>query len=262
MSNASSPRHLADDDAVGTHTQAVDEQLPLADRALAFDVRRPRFQPDNVLLRKLQFGGILDRDQRARSCGMYCERIFRKVVLPAPVPPEIRMLIRARTAAASISIISGGDTLQLHQLVRSQRTGAETADGQSRAVERQRRNDRIDTRAVGQARIHHRRRLIHPAAYARDDAVDDLQQVAIVAERRIGLLEHAAFLNEHMVLAVDQDVGDLWIAQQRLERAQTEDLIQQIGLDLLLLIQAERHLLLADDLASPCPRQPAVPEWS
>ena len=39
-------------------------------------------------------------------CGMYCERIFRKVVLPAPVPPEIRMLSRARTAADSSSIIS------------------------------------------------------------------------------------------------------------------------------------------------------------
>ena len=33
--------------------------------------------------------------------------MFRNVVLPAPVPPEIRMLMRARTAAASTSSISG-----------------------------------------------------------------------------------------------------------------------------------------------------------
>ena len=53
---------LADDDAVGTHTQRVDHQLPLADRALAFDVRRPRLEPGDVFLVELQFGRVLDRD--------------------------------------------------------------------------------------------------------------------------------------------------------------------------------------------------------
>ena len=41
---------LADDDSVGTHTQAVDQQLPLADRALPFHVGRPGLQADDVLL--------------------------------------------------------------------------------------------------------------------------------------------------------------------------------------------------------------------
>src|SRR5665811_178443 len=39
--------------------------------------------------------------------GMYPESMLRKVVLPAPVPPEIRMLILARTAAERTSSISG-----------------------------------------------------------------------------------------------------------------------------------------------------------
>ena len=30
------------------------------DRALAFDVGRPRFEPDHVLLVQLQLGGVLD----------------------------------------------------------------------------------------------------------------------------------------------------------------------------------------------------------
>ena len=38
--------------------------------------------------------------------GMKLERMFINVVLPAPVPPEIRMLILAFTAAARICIIS------------------------------------------------------------------------------------------------------------------------------------------------------------
>ena len=53
---------LADDDAVGPHTQGVAHQLPLADRALAFDVGRPRLEPHDVLLLQLQLGRVLDRD--------------------------------------------------------------------------------------------------------------------------------------------------------------------------------------------------------
>ena len=37
---------------------------------------------------------------------MYWERMFRRVVLPEPVPPEITMLIRAFTAEERTSIIS------------------------------------------------------------------------------------------------------------------------------------------------------------
>ena len=44
---------LTDDDAIGTHTEAVDEQLPLPDRSLALDVRRPRLKTHNVFLRQL-----------------------------------------------------------------------------------------------------------------------------------------------------------------------------------------------------------------
>ncbi len=36
--------HLADHDAVGTHTQAVDDELAHADRAFAFDVGRRGFR--------------------------------------------------------------------------------------------------------------------------------------------------------------------------------------------------------------------------
>ena len=51
---------LADDDAIGPHTQGVDHELPLPDGALAFDVGRPRLEPRHVLLVQLQLGGVLD----------------------------------------------------------------------------------------------------------------------------------------------------------------------------------------------------------
>src|SRR6187549_2965332 len=53
---------LADNDAVRTHTQGVDEQLALADGALAFDVRGTRFQPGDVCLVELEFGRVLNGD--------------------------------------------------------------------------------------------------------------------------------------------------------------------------------------------------------
>src|SRR6266536_2763302 len=42
--------HLADDDAIGPHTQRVDHQLPLANGALPFHVGRTRLEARDVLL--------------------------------------------------------------------------------------------------------------------------------------------------------------------------------------------------------------------
>ena len=54
----------------GRMRKRVDDQLPLMDGALAFDVGRPRFQPHDVLLVELQFGGVFDGDDAfaVRKC--------------------------------------------------------------------------------------------------------------------------------------------------------------------------------------------------
>ncbi len=51
---------LAHDNAVGTHTQTVDHQLPLPHSALAFDVWGAGLQPHHMLLLQQQFSGVLD----------------------------------------------------------------------------------------------------------------------------------------------------------------------------------------------------------
>ena len=61
MSSVSAAAALADDDPLGPHTQGVADQVAGGDRALALDVRRPRLQPDDVVLLQLQFGRVLDR---------------------------------------------------------------------------------------------------------------------------------------------------------------------------------------------------------
>ena len=62
MSSASSPRTSPTTMRSGRIRRALIDELALADGALAFDVRRPRLEPRHVLLAKLQFGGVLDRD--------------------------------------------------------------------------------------------------------------------------------------------------------------------------------------------------------
>src|SRR5208282_1436961 len=105
----------------------------------------------------------------------------------------------------------------------------ESANRQRRAVERQRRNDRVDTRTVGQPRVHHRRRFVNPASDLRHDSIDDQHQMLIVLELDVGGVKLAAFFDVNLAVPVDQDVGDFIIPQKRLQRPES----QQLVLDLL-----------------------------
>ena len=96
------------------------------------------------------------------------------------------------------------------------------------AVEGQRRDDRVEPRAVGQAGVDHRRGLVDPPADPRDDPVDDLEQVLVVAEDDLRPLDPALLLDEDLLRAVDHDVGDLVVLEQQLERAEAEGLVEDL----------------------------------
>ena len=57
---------------------------------------------------------------------------------------------------------------------------------------RQRRDDGVDARAVGQTGVHHGGGLVDAPADLDDDAVDDPPQVLVGDEPGAGLLDHAA----------------------------------------------------------------------
>ena len=61
-SNASGPRHLADDDPVRPHAQTVFYKIAHGDLALAFQVRRPGLKAHDMWLLELQLGGVLTGD--------------------------------------------------------------------------------------------------------------------------------------------------------------------------------------------------------
>ena len=81
-----------------------------------------------------------------------------------------------------------------------------------------------------------------------DDLVDDAAQVRLVAEPGVDRVELAGALDEDVVGAVDHDLGDLRVAQQRLERAVAEDLVGDLLGDAGAVGVRERRLLGVDGL--------------
>ena len=88
--------NLADDDPVGAHAQGVAHEVADRDLALALDVRRARLEPQHVrwLSRSSAASSIVTIRS---SSGIAVESAFSSVVLPEPVPPEIRMFSCAWT---------------------------------------------------------------------------------------------------------------------------------------------------------------------
>ena len=178
------------------------------------------------------------------------------VDLPAPVPPEIRMFLRARTAMTRNSSISRRERPEAEQVVAPQALAAEAADRDRRTVDRHRRQRRVDAAAVGQAQVGHRRRGVDAAADARGDALDDAHDVLGVAEAHVGALEPAEALDVHLVRRVDEDVGDGRIGQQRRQRTHADRLVGQLlgQPDALGLVERRRP-----PTRSPAPRTPGPP---
>ena len=160
---------------------------------------------------------------------MKLESVFSRVVLPEPVPPEMMTLSRAFIAPSIRASISGVNALNRSRSslpigfepnIRIVTAAPSSASG---------RDDRVEPRAVGEPGVDHRRGLVDPPADPRDDPVDDLEQVLVVAEDDLRALDPALLLDEDLLRAVDHDVGDLVVLEQQLERAEAERLVEDLA---------------------------------
>ena len=239
---------LANDDAIGPHTEGVDDQLPLADGALAFDVRRTRLEPRDVLLLQLQLGGVLDRDDPLAIGDESGQDVEQRRLAGAGAAADQAVQPRADAVAEKVEHRLR-QRLQRDQVFRLEPLGRKPADRQKRAVHGQRRDDRVDARSVGQPRVHHRRAVVDPAADAAHDPIDDPEQVAIVLEGRGHAFEDAGTLDEDVPMRVDQDVADARVAEQRLERPETEHVVQDLAEQRFTLGDVERRRFLRQQLA-------------
>ncbi len=238
---------LADHDAVGAHTQGVDEQLPLPDRALAFDVRRTRLEPRDVLLVQLELGRVFDRDDALALGDEARQHVEQRRLAGARAAADERVQPRADADFEELEHRArqraDGD-----EVLGAQALGRKTADREQRAVDRERRDDRVDTGTIRQARVDHRRAVVDAPADAADDAVDDAHQVLVVLEGRRQPVQLAAALHVDVLVGVDQDVADRRIPQERLERPEAEDLVDDVAEDRVALAHAERHGLFGNQV--------------
>jgi hypothetical protein len=226
----------------GRIRRAIDDELALSDGALAFDVGRPRLEPDYVPLPQHEFGRILNRDDALLS-EMNPDRMLSSVVLPAPVPPDTRMLSRPATAAfRNVSIGCVSDWLRTRSAAPSLSVLKRRIESTG-TVNRERRNHGIDTRAVEQSGVDHRTGFVDAAPDGADDALDDPHQVTVVTKYGGDRFEDAVLFDVDLVEPIDEDVRHIGIDEQGLEWAQAEQLVQNVDDDRFALVQAERRLL-------------------
>ena len=98
------------------------------DRALAFDVRRPRFQPDDVVLLQLQFGRVLDGDDALVVRDEARQRVEQRrlAATRAAADDDVQPGLDARLHEHRHL---GRERLVVEQVLQLQRVGAEAADG-------------------------------------------------------------------------------------------------------------------------------------
>ncbi len=138
------------------------------------------------------------------------------------------MLSRPRTQASRNSAVVGLSEPNSIRFCDRERVGGELADGQRRAVDGQRRDDGVDTAAVGEAGVHHRAGLVDAAADPGHDLVDGPAQVRLVGEVGVGRHQPARLLQPDAVVAVDHDLGDVRVAQVGLDRAVAQDVVADL----------------------------------
>ena len=238
---------FADDDAFRPHAQAVLDQIAHGDLAFAFEVGRPGFQAHHVRLLQLQFGGVLAGDDALVVVDELGEAVEQRGLAGAGAAGDDGV-----DAAAADDLEDLGafrrDRAELDQLLERELVLLELADGERRPVDRQRRHDDVDARAVRQARVADRRGFVDAAADLADDALADVEKLLVVAEADAGLLDLAGDFDVDRAGAVDHDVGDVVARQQRLERAVAEHVVADVVEQLLLLGDRHHDVLDRDDL--------------
>ncbi len=239
--------HLADDDAFRPHAQAVAHQIAHGDLPLAFEVRRPRFQAHHVRLLQLQFGGVLAGDDALVVIDVAGEAIEQRRLAGAGAAGDQGIDPAAADDFEDFRAF-GRNRAVFDELLERQLVLLEFADGERRPVDRQRRHDGVDARAVRQARVADRRQFIDTAADLADDALADVQELLVVAEANAGFLDLAGDFDVDRARAVDHDVGDLVARQQRLERTVAEHVVADVVEQVLLLGDRHHDVLDRDDL--------------
>ena len=201
----------------------------------------------DVRLLQLQFGGVLDGDQALLLRDEGRERVEHRGLAGAGAAGNDGRDARPHRRRQHFGHLRA-DRVVLDQLVQVERLLGEFSDRDQRPVDADRAHRDVDAGAVEQARVAQRMRFIDAAADRGDDLVDDAQQMRLVLEAHAAGLQQAAALHIDAFVAVDQDIGDAAVLEQRLERPQAGHLVEDLGDEVVELLLIERQPLDQDVL--------------
>ena len=80
----------------------------------------------------------------------------------------------------------------------------------------------MDPAAVGQPSVDERHGVVKPPTHRSRQPLGQLAHLVVVCEPQPGQLQACASFDVDPVMAVDQDVGDTRLMQQRIERSCTD----------------------------------------
>ena len=238
---------LAHQDAVGPHAEAVAQQLPDRELALALDVRRAVLEGDDVRVVDLQLGRVLDGDHALVVRDEARDHVERRRLAGAGAAgdedvhaPEHRGLEKLRHGRAEAALVL--------QVLDAEDRVLELADRQRRAVDRGRPDDGVDAASVRQAGVDHRVEAVDVAAGRRHHAPDGLQQLVLVLEADLGFGQYASPLDEDLVGSVDHDLAHGAVVEQAVERAVADRRAQDDVGQRRLLLRVEDDVVLEQEL--------------
>ena len=218
---------LADDDAVGTHPEAVLDEVADRDLAGALDVRRTGLHAEHVPLVELELLGVLDGDDALAVRDERRQDVEERGLAGAGAAghEDVELALDAGAEEPDAARVEGPEA---HEVGGHEGLAGELPDGEERAVDRERRDDGVHAGAVGEAGVDHRRRLVDAATDVRDDLVDHPADVLGVDEAGRDLHDLALALAEHDVRTVDHHLGDAVVVQELLDRSVADDVVADV----------------------------------
>ena len=142
--------------------------------------------------------------------------------MPDPVPPEIRHAAPAPNRLRQQVAKLGGECVGGDQLVGAGARAGEAANRERRTVDRQRRDDDVDPRAIGEPPVHHWAELVHSAAKGGQDPLDRVAKRLLRGEPDLRRLDPPAALDVDLAGPIDHHLGDRGVREHLLERAEAD----------------------------------------
>ena len=239
--------HLADHDPVRSHAQGVSKQVANRHLAAPLDALGPTLQTHHVGLTQAELRRVLDRDHAFLGADVGRQRVEQRRLTGPGATRDQDAAPAANRLRQEVAKL-GGERPGGDQLIWAGASGGEAADRERRAVDRQRRDDDVDARAVGEPRVDHRAELVDPTAERREDPLDGVAKGTVGLEPDLGRLDPPTPLDVDLVGPVHHHLSDGGVGEHLLERAEADRVPQDQLADPGAAILREHRGMVVDDL--------------